>query len=51
MDVLRHEARRELPWGLLYVDDLIKYREEWRESLLIKGLTVIAGKTKVMICG
>ena len=58
MDVVSRDARKGLPWELLYADDLVltapsredlqKKVKEWRECLTSKGLKVNEGKTKVM---
>ena len=59
MDVVSSEARSGLPSELLYADDLVRmaptmepfdrWLDEWRASLLDKGLKVNAGKSKVMV--
>ena len=59
MDVVSSEARSGLPSELLYADDLVLMAPtmeqlgrpvaEWRASLPDKGLTVNAGKYKVMV--
>ena len=59
MDVVSSEARSGLPSKLLYADDLIimaltieqlvRRVADWRASLLVKGLKVNAGKSKVMV--
>ena len=59
LDVVSSEARSGLPSELLYGDDLVfmtptmeqlgRRVAEWRANLLDKGLTVNAGKSKVMV--
>ena len=58
MDVVSSETRSDLPYELLYADDLVlmaptmeqlgRRVAEWRASLVDKGLEVNAGKSKVM---
>ena len=58
IDVVSSEARSGLPSELLYADDLVimaptmeqlgRRVADWRSSLLVKGLKVNAGKSKVM---
>ena len=55
------EFRCGVPWEDLYADDLVIIAESleecvrrlltWKEAMEEKGLTVNAGKTKIMICG
>ena len=59
MDVVSGEARSGLPSELLYADDLVimaptmeqlgRRVDDWRASLLGKGLRVNAGKSKVLV--
>ena len=59
MDVASSEARSGLPSELLYADDLVimaptmeqlgRRVADWRASLLVIGLKVHAGKSKVMV--
>ena len=61
LKALSREFRASVPWEDLYADDLVIIAESLEECvrrLLIckeamekKGLSVNAGKTKVMICG
>ena len=59
MDIVSSEERSGLPSELLYTDDLVlmaptmeqlgRRVAEWRDILLDKGLTMNAGKSKVMV--
>ena len=59
MDVVSSEARSGLPSELLYADDLVHMAPtieqlgrcvtNWRATVLVKGLKVNAGKSKVMV--
>ena len=59
MDVVYSEARGGLSSELLYADDLVimaptmeelgRLVADWRTSLLVKGLKVNTGKSKVMV--
>ena len=59
IDIVTSEARSGLPSELLYADDLVimaptmeqlsRRVDDWRASLLGKGLKVNAGKSKVMV--
>ena len=61
LEALSREFHSEVPWEDLYTDDLIFITESpeecvrrlltWKEAMEKKGLRVIAGKTKIMICG
>ena len=60
LEALSHEFWAGVPWEDLYADDLVIISDSleecvrrlliWKEAME-KGLRVIAGKTKVMICG
>ena len=61
LEALSREFRAGVPWEDLYADDLVIIADSleecvrrlliWKEAMEKKGLRVIAGKTKVMICG
>ena len=61
MEVVTLGVKEELPWELLYADDLVlvaqskeELREKvlrWKECMELKGLKVNIGKTKVMRSG
>ena len=61
LEALSREFRSGVPWEDLYADDLVIIAESleecvrrlltWKEAMEKKGLTVNAGKTKIMICG
>ena len=61
LEALSQEFRSGVPWEDLYADDLVIIAElleecvrrllTWKEAMEKKGLTVNAGKTKIMICG
>ena len=60
MDAVSKYVRHDVPWGMLYADDLIlsdisltnlqKRFGEWQEALESKGLKVNADKTETMVC-
>ena len=61
LEALSREFRSGVPWEGLYADDLVIIAESleecvrrlltWKEAMEKKGLRVMAGKTKIMICG
>ena len=61
LEALSLEFRCGVPWEDLYADDLVIIAESlkecvrrlltWKDAMEKKGLTVNAGKTKIMICG
>ena len=61
LEALSREFRAGVPWEDLYADDLVIIADSleecvrrllvWKEAMEKKGLSVNAGKTKVMICG
>jgi len=61
MEAISREFRVDLPWELLYADDLAVIAEtevelitrlnEWKDNVQSKGLRVNMNKTKVMISG
>jgi len=61
IEALSREFRVDLPWELLYADDLvviaeteddlIKRHNEWKDFIENRGMKVNTNKTKVMICG
>ena len=61
LEALSHKFCCGVPWEDLYADDLVIIAESmeecvrrlltWKEAMEEKGLTVNAGKTKIMICG
>ena len=62
LEALSRKFWAGVPWGDLYVDDLVIIADSlgglgvrrlliWKEAMEKKGLRVNAGKTKVMICG
>ena len=61
LEALSREFRSWVPWEDLYADDLVIIAESheeyvrrlltWKEKIEKKGLSVNAGKTKIMICG
>ena len=60
MDTVSEYVRHDVPWDMLYADDLIlsdisstnlqKRFGEWQEALESKGLKVNADKTETMVC-
>jgi len=60
MDAVSEYVQHDVPWDMLYADDLIiaavllaKLQErfgEWQEALERKGLKVNADKTETMVC-
>ena len=60
MDAISEHVRREVPWDMLYADDLIVADEEeagiqtrftdWQEALESKGLKININKTETMVC-
>lgn len=60
MDAVSEFVRREVPWDMLYADDLIIAEDSgmnlqtrylrWQEALESKGLKINAGKTETMVC-
>ena len=60
MDVVSEYVQHDVPWDMLYADDLIlsdisstnlqKRFGEWQETLESKGLKVNADKTETMVC-
>jgi hypothetical protein len=60
MDAISEAARREVPWDMLYADDLILAEDSasnlqirfsgWQRALESKGLKVNANKTETMVC-
>jgi len=61
MEATSREFRVDLPWELLYADDLAVIAEtevelitrlnEWKDNVESKGMRVNTNKTKVMISG
>jgi hypothetical protein len=61
MNALARELGGELPWTLLYADDILliakterELRDKikrWKDGLEVKGLKMNVGKTKVMVIG
>ena len=61
LEALSHEFRADVPWEVLYADDLVIIADSleecvrrlliWKEAMEREGLRVNAVKTKVMICG
>jgi len=61
VEALSREFRVNLPWELLYVDDLVVIAEtegnliqrlnEWKDNLEKRGMRINMNKTKVMISG
>jgi len=60
MDAITELVRREVPWDMLYADDLIVAEDSaanlqtrflrWQKALESKGLKINAGKTETMEC-
>jgi len=60
MDAIREATRREVPWDMLYADDLIVAEDSasnlqtrffgWQRALESKGLKVNTNKTEIMVC-
>jgi hypothetical protein len=60
MDAVSEFVRREVPWDMLYVDDLIVAEDSamnlqtrflgWQKALESKGLKINAIKTETMVC-
>lgn len=60
MDAISENIRREVPWDMLYADDLIVADESaqnsqasftsWQRALESKGLKINASKTESMVC-
>jgi len=60
MDAVSEAIKREVPWDMLYADDLIVAEDSpaslqtrftsWQGALESKGLKINAGKTETMVC-
>ena len=60
MDAISEFVRRDVPWDMLYADDLIVAEDSaanlqarflgWQKTLESKGLKINAGKTETMVC-
>ena len=60
MDAVSELIRREVPWDMLYADDLIVAGDsaanlqssysQWQQALESKGLKINAAKTETMVC-
>ena len=60
MDAVSEMVRRDVPWDMLYADDLIVAEDastslqlrfgQWQRALETKGLKINSTKTETMVC-